>query len=481
MSWLADPLACVLAPLVALPALAAIPRRRPQWATAAAAAGLGTQLLVLLLAAADSAWLAGGASVGGASPRPWLPTAGVALDLRLDGLNMVPAALVPLLGLAALAATPRPIAGRCRRPSAAVLVVASAAVGALCALDLVALSFALQVAALGAAYLLAHGTGAAGRRAAVRFAVYHLAAGAVPLAMALVMQAWVDGQATAAVASLARVALPLAVQTALLAAAVLCFAVPLGLAPVHGWMAPCFSAGGRAGVLLVAAVWPLLGAHGLCRIGLGLFAGAVAHWGAVGAGLAVLASLYAGLIATAQADLGQRLSWVFVALSGPLFLALCTGAVEGAAGALLVACAQAPVRLLLAALALDRGARGPAAASLWLAAGLCLVAIPGSGAFAGALPAATAVAAAWPVHGLLVLAAAGVASGALLLPYAELRGAAPGGLGPPLRRSLRLVAAVVLTATVVAGLHPRPLAEVMRPAVTAVLPTPAAGGSAEVP
>ena len=187
-----------------------------------------------------------------------------------------------------------------------------------------------------------------------------------------------------------------------------------------------------------------------------------------------------GAVASPRRVLGGIVG-VSIAFSGPVFLALCTGTAEGVTGALVLASTQAPLRLVLAAVALHLPAStdgvkegGRAAATLWLMASLALVALPGFGAFAGAFLAGVAIAGVWPVHGLLVLAALGLATGAQLAPYARLReGSAGAGLG----RGLRLVGAVALFLALVAGLRPGPLVELIRPAVSAVIGVPAAAQS----
>lgn len=477
MIWLTDPLVCALAPLAALPVIAALPRRRPAWASAAAAAGLVAQAFVILLTAQASGWLARGGVAAGGPPTAWLTSAGASWDLRLDGMNLVPALLTPALGLGALVASWRDGGERSRERAMALLLTAAAAVGVFCSFDLVALCFALQVAALAAAYLLGSVADEAGRRAAVRFAVFHLAAATALLALVLGLQAWLEGPAITSLEGLSAAAAPAGVQSALLAAAVLCFAVPMALVPAHGWLASACASGGRTGALLVMGLWHQIGVYGLCRVGLGLFPAAAARWAGTGAALAVVATVYAALIAAAQPDLRRRLAWVSAAFSGSMFLALCTGTVEGAVGAMLMASAQAPVRLVLAALAQRApaprdgvGEAGRTAAALWLVASLALVALPGSGAFAGAVLAGTSIARDWPIHGLLVLGALGLASGAQLAPYARLRGGPGGSTG--LSRGLRLVGAAALALALLSGLRPAPLVELIRPAVSAALGAP---------
>jgi len=487
MSWVPGPLVCVVSPLVALPVVVLAPRRRAGVAQLAAAAGLVVQALLIALAAAGSGLLTRGVAAKSDAPALWLASLGVLVDLRLDGLNLGPALLAPAAALVALAASWRQGGEGARWRAAALLVTGAAAVGAFSSLDLVIMGLFVQTAALGVAYLLAAGADGAGRRAAIRFAAYHLVAVGALLGVGLGLQGWLAGEAAASLEQLARAATPAGPQVALLAGAVVAFAIPLGLAPVHGWLAPCCASGGRAGVVLVMGLWHLLGLHGLCRVALTTFPLAVGRWASAGAALAVAATLYAALIAQVQTDLRRRLAWVATALAGPPFLALCTATADGVVGAVVLASAQAPARLALVWLALELRApsgRGAAAeraggqrlATPWLLAGLALVAFPGFGTFAGLLVAAVPVARVWPVHGLLLLAGMGLATGALAAPYGQLRqgGAAAGGTatGSGAPRLGACTAAVVLAAlslSLAVGLRPQPLLDLLQPPAQAAL------------
>lgn len=465
-NWVMGPQACVLAPLVVIPLLLLIPRRRPAWSNAAAVVGLVAQVGIVVLTAAGADWLRDGAVIRADSPTVWLAGAGSTLDLRLDGMNLLPVLLTPLLVLGALLASWRDTTLQGRARGLALLVVASAAVGALCAFDLIVMCFALQVATLGAAYLIGgvdsgaadNGpvNGGSGRRAAVRFAVYHLVGTTALLAVALALQIWLEGPATASIEGLSHAAVPASVQSALLAGSVLCFAALMGLPLAHGWLVQCAGAGARTGVLVIVGLWPLLGAHGLCRVSAGIFPAAVVTWSGVGATLAAGTALYGALIAAAQSDLMRRLAWVTIAMAGSVLLALCAGSREAAVGVVVLACAQAPVRLALAALAqghVDAAAERRGLAGWWMAAALALVALPGSGAFAGAFLAAPAVAASWPLQGLTVLAALGLATGALVTPYRVLR-ARDATAGRALDLGVRLVVVAALALTLALGLRP---------------------------
>ncbi|MFH1569365.1 MAG: proton-conducting transporter membrane subunit [Gemmatimonadota bacterium] len=493
MPYFLDPLALLLVPAAAAAVALLLPRDRAGLISGWTAAALVVEegLAVGALRQAPE-WLESGAS------RVWLPAGAAYLRLGVDGLSFTCIALVPLLALAALVGTWSEAAPRAKERGAALLVTTAALQGVGAARDLTLFGLCLALAALGAAYLVVGLSPADQTRAGTRLAAYHLVATVLLLAATAVLQA----QGPSAVPlpmvgalGLDAAAVPAGTRAVLLSALAACFAVPMALFPWHGWLAPVSAAGGT-GALLVAGAWPLVGAYGFSRVCTGLLGADLAHWTGVATFLAAAAALLPALMTVAQPDLRRRLAWAASAFSGIVLLGLVSRREDAFVGALVLAAAQAPLRLGLALLASRSDAPGATAAApgrlhaLWLVGALALLGLPGSGTFAGLVLIGADLADARPVPGVVALAALGLVSAGLLLPYGDLHRTAP---SPAPSRAVTAVTVAALAIALAVGLRPQPLVDLIRPAARSTLagvssaaaggdleePAPATGGGAE--
>ncbi len=428
----------------------------------------------------------------------WIPSVGSSYHVGLDGLSLPLVALTAGLFLAcaiyALRETKRP-----RNLAALLLFLETSCLGVFASLDLVLFFVFFDLSIVGMYFVIAgwgHGNAA---RSALKFFLYTFL-GSLALLVGFLALFAASNPHTFDMVELAK-APPL--QGKPLAGGLALLAIGIGLAvktptvPFHTWLPPAHTDAPAVGSAVLAGVLLKMGTYGFVRIAMPMLPDAWRSWAVVAVVVGVVSILYGALVALAQANLKRMIAYTSVSHMGYVLLAVGAAGLTGGsdAQARSVAVSGAVTQMvshglvtgalfLLAGVLQDRAGtydldaygglagKAPRFAALFAVASFASLGLPGLSGFlaefqvlAGSLG-STPVGVVVALLGLLVTAALFLwAINRLLL----------GGPGPSTRSVTDLrpseLAAVVplLLLSLLVGVLPRPLLDVVEPAAHTVV------------
>jgi NADH-quinone oxidoreductase subunit M len=497
----------VLSVIIFLPAAAAlmllaVPGRLPRAVFTWAWIGVSAADLALVAAAWVGYAPAGG--FGWTENVPWIPAAGVRYHVGVDGLSLPLLAMTAFLFLAVAVYSLR----ETRRVKAYVclfLFLQTVSLGLFAALDLIVFFVFFDLSIVGMYFVIAGwGHGERARAAALKFFLYTFT-GSLALLLGFIGLYLAARPHTFDMVTLIRTG-PLAGRGAY--AGLVLLAVATGLAvktpvvPFHTWLPPAHTDAPAAGSAILAGVLLKMGTYGFVRIAMPMLPGTWRQYALVFVVVGVVSVVYGALVALAQEDFKRMVAYTSVNHMGYILLAV------GAAGILAGSTAQARALavtgavtqmvshglltgalFLLSGVLLERGRTYDMAAYSGLAAATPVFAavtgvaafgslgIPGLSGFiaefqifTGSLSSA-AVATAIAVTGILITAALFLRAlqriflGPLRVPDAPGTPAA----WPDLRAAEAASIVPLLGASVVIGVAPRFLLDVIEPAARTVI------------
>jgi NADH-quinone oxidoreductase subunit M len=311
-------------------------------------------------------YLAFDASAGGAEFQfqfrtEWIPTAGIGYHIGVDGLAVSLILLTGFLGPFVVLASWGTIHERVKEFHISLLVLQTAMMGAVAALDLV-LFYVFWEAMLIPMYLLVGVWGSEDRiMAAVKFFLYTLVGSFLMLVaiIALYFIATPEGAERtfnyaaiynsllganrevaqcaldpAACANLSPMASTLrAYAPWLFFAFALAFAIKVPMWPVHTWLPDAHVQAPMAGSIILAGVMLKMGTFGFWRYAFPLFPTAARDWAVLLGVLSVIGIIYGALMCLAQRDIKKLIAYSSVSHLGFCMLGMVAMSVEGAAGA----------------------------------------------------------------------------------------------------------------------------------------------------
>ncbi|MPZ25782.1 MAG: NADH-quinone oxidoreductase subunit M [Micromonosporaceae bacterium] len=480
------------APLVGAVVVALLPRHRPELAKRVA---LGWSLAVLVLAgAAWAAFEAGGDRMQLRESYPWIPRWGVSFTFAADGIALVMLALiallVPLVILASWHDADSPGAKR-SVPAffALILVLETTMIGVFAAADVFLFYVFFEVMLVPMYFLIGSYGGARRQYAAVKFFLYALAGGLFMLAA--VVGLWVAGGQTLDWQLLTQADLSTGVERWLFLGFFLAFAIKAPFFPFHTWLPDAGGAAPAGVAALLVGLLDKVATFGILRYSLPLFPDAARWFAPAALTLAVIGIIYAALLAVGQNDLKRLVAYTSIAHFGFIGVGIFaftsqagTGAVlymvnHGLATGLLFLVVGMLVARRGSALITDFGGAGklvPVLAGVLLFAGLASLSLPGLAPFVSEF---LVLVGTFTVNKpVAVISTIGIilAAGYVLW---MIQRTTQGTLNPtlssvePMRRDLSLresfVVAPMIVLIIVLGLYPKPLTDVINPAVEATL------------
>jgi NADH-quinone oxidoreductase subunit M len=478
------------APLVGAVVVAFLPRSRPEVAKVVA---LVWSLAVLALTVVMwVAFSAGGERFQFHESYPWIPLWGVNFTFAADGIALVMLMLIAVLvPLVILASWHDADSSRRSVPAyfALLLALECTMIGVFAAADIFLFYVFFEVMLVPMYFLIGSYGGHQRQYAAVKFFLYSLVGGLFMLAA--VIGLWVVGGRTFDWQELSQVDISQGVERWLFLGFFLAFAIKAPFFPFHTWLPDAGGAAPAGAAALLVGVLDKVGTFGILRYCLPLFPEASRWFAPWALGLALVGIIYAALVAVGQNDLKRLVSYTSIAHFGFIGVGIFAFTTQAGTGAVLYMVNHGLATGLLflvvgmfvarrgSALVSDFGGAGklvPLLGGVLLFAGLASLALPGTAPFVseflvllGTFTVNKAVA---------VIATAGIILAAAYVLWMVQR-TTQGTLNPaletvePMRRDLsireKVVVAPLIALLLLLGFYPKPVTDVINPAVQATL------------
>jgi NADH-quinone oxidoreductase subunit M len=479
-----------VAPLVGALAVALIPQSRSELAKRVA---LGWSLAVLVLSVIMwIAFHAGGERFQFHESYPWIPQWGVRFTFAADGIALVMLMLIAVLvPLVILASWHDAESSRRSVPIyfALLLCLESTMIGVFAAADVFLFYVFFEVMLVPMYFIIGSYGGARRQYAAVKFFLYSLVGGLFMLAA--VVGLWVVGGKTFDWQALTQITMSQNTQRWLFLGFFIAFAVKAPFFPFHTWLPDAGGAAPAGAAALLVGVLDKVGTFGILRYCLPLFPEASRWFAPWALGLAVIGIIYAALLAVGQNDLKRLVSYTSIAHFGFIGIGIFAFTTQAGTGSVLYMVNHGLATGLLflvvgmfiarrgSALVSDFGGAGklvPVLAGLLLFAGLASLALPGTAPFVSEF---LVLSGTFTVNKTVaVIATVGIILAATYVLWMVQR-TTQGTLNPVLTEvegmkrdiSLRekVVVAPLILLLVLLGFYPKPVTDVINPAVQATL------------
>lgn len=483
-----------VAPLIGAVVVAFVPRRRPELAKALA---LIWSLGVLGVAVAS--WIAFDAGDGGLQLREsysWIPTWGAKFTFAADGIALVMLVLLALLvPIVILASWHDAESSRRSVPAyfALLLALQGSMIGVFAAADVLLFYLFFEVMLVPMYFLI----GSFGKDvlpkqrqyAAVKFFLYSLVGGLFMLAALIGL--WVLGGRTFDWQALVNADLSTGVERWLFLGFFLAFAIKAPFFPFHTWLPDAGGAAPAGVAALLVGVMDKVATFGILRYCLPLFPEASRYFAPLAIALALVGIIYAALLAVGQNDLKRLVSYTSIAHFGFIGIGVFAFTLQAGSGAVLYMVNHGLATGLLflvvgmfvvrrgSTLVTDFGGAGklvPLLAGVFLFAGMASLALPGLAPFVSEFLVLIGV---FRVNiTVAVIATIGIILAAAYVLWMVQR-TTQGTVNPAMsamdsmRRDMSkremLVVAPLIALLLVFGFYPKPILEVINPAVQKTL------------
>jgi NADH-quinone oxidoreductase subunit M len=445
----------------------------------------------------------------------WIPQFGVGFSLGVSGISLALIALTAVLTPVCILASwhdaePRPAGSPAATPAAGVrvgrrrvqtffallLVLEALMLGVFAATD-VFLFYVLFEAMLIPMYFIIGSYGGAQRSyAAVKFLLYSLFGGLLMLAALIGLYVESRQQLPAGqfpngtfdlVTLSTQLEIPATTQRLLFLGFFIAFAIKAPLWPLHTWLPDAAAEAPSGGAVLMVSVMDKVGTFGMIALCLPLFPEASVWAAPVVVVLAVIGILYGALVAIGQTDIKRLIAYTSVSHFGFIILGIFAMTSQGQSGATLYMVnhgfSTAALFLIAGMMISRRGSRliadyggvqrvAPLLAGSFLVAGLSSLALPGLSSFVSEFLVLVGTFSRYQVAAVLATVGIVLAALYILLMYQRtMTGPVrPGveGMRDLVTREAWVVAPV-LAVILALGFYPKPLLDVINPAVERTL------------
>ncbi len=483
-----------LVPLVGALTVAFVPRAKPELAKR-----LALFWSIAVLAVGVAAWVAykpNGPRLQLLESYTWIPAWGAKFSLAVDGIALVMLALTALLTPLVILASWHD-AERSQRSVPAyfalLLALEGTMIGTFTSADVLLFYLFFEVMLVPMYFIIgSFGSDVPAKQrqyAAVKFFLYSLVGGLLMLAAVIGM--WVYGGHTFDWQTLTNVEFTTTVQRWLVLGFFIAFAIKAPFFPFHTWLPDAGGAAPAGAAALLVGVMDKVGTFGILRYCLPLFPEASRWFAPWALALAVIGIIYAALLAVGQNDLKRLVSYTSIAHFGFIGVGIFAFTTQAGTGAVLYMLNHGLATGLLflvvgmlvarrgSALVSDFGGAGklmPLLAGVLFFAGLASLALPGTAPFISEF---LVLLGTFTVNKTVaVIATTGIVLAAAYVLWMVQR-TTQGTLNPVLsgiegmRRDLSLrekvVVAPLVALLLLLGFYPKPVTDVINPAVEATL------------
>ncbi|SBT53975.1 NADH-quinone oxidoreductase subunit M [Micromonospora narathiwatensis] len=479
-----------VAPLVGALVVALLPRRRPDLAKLVA---FGWSLLVLVLSVVMwIAFQADGDRFQFRESYAWIPNWGVNFTFAADGIALVMLMLIAILvPLVILASWHDAESSKRSVPVyfALLLILECTMIGVFAAADVFLFYVFFEVMLVPMYFLIGSYGGHQRQYAAVKFFLYSLVGGLFMLAA--VIGLWVVGGKTFDWQALSQAEIATNTARWLFLGFFLAFAIKAPFFPFHTWLPDAGGAAPAGAAALLVGVLDKVGTFGILRYCLPLFPEASRWFAPWALALGLIGIIYAALLAVGQNDLKRLVSYTSIAHFGFIGVGIFAFTTQAGTGAVLYMLNHGlatgllflVVGMLIArrgsALISDFGGAGklvPVLAGVLFFAGLASLALPGTAPFISEF--LVLIGTFTTNKPVAVIATLGIILAAAYVLWMVQR-TTQGTLNPALtevegmRRDLslreKIVVAPLIALIVLLGFYPKPVTDVINPAVKATM------------
>ena len=323
-------------PLAGIAAIVAMPARQDELVRR-------LSLAVMLLQFVLTAWLYArfDASTDGLqfeTRLPWIAAWGVYYQIGLDGYNILLVLLTAFLGPLVVAGAFTAIQKDVKLFYAMVFALQFAMLGTFLAQDLFVFYLFWETMLIPLFLIIGIWGGARRIYATLKFVLY-TAFGSILMLAAVIYLVYslnaTTGVTSFAFADLYRSELPLHVQTVLLAAFALSFAIKVPIVPLHTWLPDAHVEAPTAGSVILAGVLLKMGTYGFMKLAFPLFPDATRLLAPVFGTLAVVSILYGACLALVQTDIKKIIAYSSISHLGYVMLGLVSLDLLGIQGAVM--------------------------------------------------------------------------------------------------------------------------------------------------
>jgi len=269
---------------------------------------------------------------------PWIADWGVYYQIGLDGYNVLLVLLTAFLGPLVVAGAFTAIQKNVKLFYAVVFFIQFTMLGTFVAQDLF-LFYLFWEAMLIPMFLLIGIWGGEQRIYATLKFVLYTAFGSILMLAAVIYLVYSINQTTGitsfAFADLYRSQLPLSVQTVLLLAFGLSFAIKVPMVPLHTWLPDAHVEAPTAGSVILAGVLLKMGTYGFMKLGFPLFPDATRLLAPEIMTLAVIGIIYGACLALVQTDIKKIIAYSSISHLGYVMLGLISIDLLGIQGAII--------------------------------------------------------------------------------------------------------------------------------------------------
>jgi NADH-quinone oxidoreductase subunit M len=433
---------------------------------------------------------------------PWVPSLGIEYYLAADGVSLALSLLTGIVAITGILFSWN-IGHRAKEFFAFYLVLIGAVYGVFLSYDLFLLFVFYEIVIIPKYFLIAIWGSTRREYGAMKLVLYSFVGSAMVL-IGLIAAYVMAGAKTMALTDLARFPFPLHFQMWAFPLVFVGFAILAGLWPFHTWAPTGHVAAPTAASMLLAGVVMKLGAYGCLRVAMVLFPLGLGPWGfsVLGLGswrdvfalLAVIGIVYGALVALVQKDFKFVIGYSSVSHMGFVLLGLMTLNQIGISGAVLQMFSHGILAGLLFAVVgrmvydrthtrdlgvlvpMNLNKAIPFAAVTFVIAGMASMGLPGFSGFVAELMILIGVWRAYPTFAVCV--GIGIVAGVAYIWRAMQKAffAEANNESTPLQPPLspisfpeRLGAIILIGASVVVGLYPQLLLNVIRPALNSPL------------
>ncbi|MBG0565268.1 NADH-quinone oxidoreductase subunit M [Actinoplanes aureus] len=425
---------------------------------------------------------------------PWIPAWGANFTFAADGIALVMLMLIAILFPVVILASWHDV-DQSKRSAPAyfalLLTFEFTMIGVFAAADVFLFYVFFEVMLIPMYFIIGSFGSGQKQYAAVKFFLYSLVGGLFMLAA--VIGLWVVGGRTFDFAELAQGAGSLDTNTArwLFLGFFVAFAIKAPFFPFHTWLPDSGGAAPAGAAALLVGVMDKVGTFGILRYCLSLFPEASRWFAPAALTLAVIGIIYAALLAVGQNDLKRLVSYTSIAHFGFIGIGIFAFTTQAGTGAVLYMVNHGLATGLLfivvgmfvarrgSALVSDFGGAGklvPVLAGVLFFAGLASLALPGTAPFVSEF---LVLIGTFSTHkGFAVVATLGIILAAAYVLWMIQR-TTQGTLNPALTEvpamskdiTLRekVVVAPLIALLLVLGFYPKPVTDVINPAVQATL------------